>query len=92
MADTRLVNVIEEDGTKYVVRVNEDGSVKKVRRFLVELPPEINVMLEKIVVPFYRTTNTSHALRLMIEDVAKGLEGNGSRIALDSRKLKIDGE
>jgi hypothetical protein len=81
---------VDEDGIRFVVRVNGDGTTRKFRRCMVELPPDISTMLEKVIIPFYRTASTSHAIRLLIEDAAKALSNNGSRISLDSRKIDFN--
>ena len=72
---------------KDLIKVSKDGSIKKVRRFMVELPLDIDNLLETIIVPFYRTTSASHAVRLLIQDAAKSIKDHGDRVSLDRREL-----
>lgn len=59
----------------------------KGRKFMVKLPPNINAMLEDIIVPFYRASSAGHAVRLLIEDAANSINSEGNKITLDRRSL-----
>jgi len=67
--------------------IKDSETKKRVRKFVVELSEEIDGLLENVIVPFYRTTSASHAVRLLIEDAAKSINSEGNKIVLDRREL-----